>query len=99
MEFSNDDLPPLKVAVPEFDRGEHLDKVVGIFPCSLDTVRYRNPSPQKRQKGGIGSAAYDPKQKDIRAFFGGGGALPEGRSESNAQDEVDVEISESDSRL
>jgi len=24
-----------------------------------------------RQKGGIGSAAYDPKQKDIRAFFGG----------------------------
>lgn len=27
---------------------------------------------QKRQKGGIGSAAYDPNQKDIRAFFGGG---------------------------
>lgn len=79
MEFSNDDLPPLKVAVTEFDRGEHLDKV-------------------KRQKGGIGSAAYDPKQKDIRAFFGGG-TLPEGRSESNAQDEVDVEINESDSRL
>ncbi|KAI0004609.1 phosphoglycerate mutase-like protein [Russula compacta] len=25
----------------------------------------------KRQKGGIGSAAYDPKQKDIKAFFGG----------------------------
>ncbi|KAF8895486.1 phosphoglycerate mutase-like protein [Infundibulicybe gibba] len=24
-----------------------------------------------RQKGGIGSAAHDPKQKDIRAFFGG----------------------------
>lgn len=40
MEFSNDDLPPLKVAVTEFDRGEHLDKVVGVFPCSLDTVRY-----------------------------------------------------------
>jgi hypothetical protein len=26
---------------------------------------------QKRQKGGIGSTAYDPKQKYIRAFFGG----------------------------
>jgi len=25
----------------------------------------------KRQKGGIGSAAYDPRQEDIRAFFGG----------------------------
>jgi len=28
----------------------------------------------KRQKGGIGSAAHDPNQKDIRAFFSGGGA-------------------------
>ena len=27
---------------------------------------------QKRQKGGVGSAAYDPNQKDIRVFFGGG---------------------------
>jgi len=29
---------------------------------------------QVRQKGGIGSQAHDPKQQDIRAFFGGGGA-------------------------
>ena len=27
----------------------------------------------KRQKGGIGSAAHDDKQKDIRSFFAGGG--------------------------
>ncbi|EIN12988.1 phosphoglycerate mutase-like protein [Punctularia strigosozonata HHB-11173 SS5] len=27
----------------------------------------------KRQKAGIGSSAYDPKQRDIRAFFGGAG--------------------------
>lgn len=27
---------------------------------------------QKRQAGGIGSATYDPKQSDIRKFFGGG---------------------------
>ncbi|KAL1690322.1 histidine phosphatase superfamily, partial [Schizophyllum commune] len=25
-----------------------------------------------RQKGGIGSSAHDPRQKDLRAFFGGG---------------------------
>jgi hypothetical protein len=25
-----------------------------------------------RQKGGVGSSGYDEKQKDIRAFFGGG---------------------------
>lgn len=41
--------------------------------------------------------AHDPKQKDIRAFFGGGKAsesssLPEGRSASNAEDEADIEI-------
>lgn len=46
---------------------------------------------QVRQKGGIGSAAHDPKQKDIRAFFGGE-KLEEGRSASNALDEVDVEM-------
>ncbi|KAI5896815.1 phosphoglycerate mutase-like protein [Schizophyllum commune H4-8] len=27
-----------------------------------------------RQKGGIGSSAHDPRQKDLRAFFGGGKA-------------------------
>lgn len=29
---------------------------------------------QVRQKGGIGSPAYDPNQKDIRAFFKGVGS-------------------------
>lgn len=42
---------------------------------------------QIRQKGGIGSAAYDPKQKDIRAFFGGSTELlPD--SDISAHDEV-----------
>ncbi|TFY82469.1 hypothetical protein EWM64_g1544 [Hericium alpestre] len=44
-----------------------------------------------RQKGGIGNAAYDPKQADIRAFFGGktdvGGGV-----KSNANDEIGVEF-------
>lgn len=55
---------------------------------------------QARQKGGIGSAAYDPKQQDIRSFFGGAKVdtkdsvlvTEEGRSESNALDEAEVEI-------
>ncbi|KAI0823927.1 phosphoglycerate mutase-like protein [Trametes gibbosa] len=53
----------------------------------------------KRQKGGIGSAGYDPKQKDIRAFFGGAKVQAddtsedeEGCNESNARDEVDVDF-------
>ncbi|KAI0697909.1 phosphoglycerate mutase-like protein [Cytidiella melzeri] len=47
----------------------------------------------KRQKGGIGSSAHDPKQQSIRAFFGGGGAkAEEGRSESNVKDEANVEF-------
>ncbi|KAH8104740.1 phosphoglycerate mutase-like protein [Cristinia sonorae] len=81
--FADNDIPPLIIKVTEFDRHEHLDKV-------------------KRQKGGIGSAAFDPKQKDIRAFFGGAklgsqadvsaSTKEEGRSESNVQDEVNVDI-------
>jgi len=42
---------------------------------------------QKRQKGGIGSAAYDPKQKDIRAFFGGK-AEPPRESDISAHEKV-----------
>ncbi|GJE98398.1 phosphoglycerate mutase-like protein [Phanerochaete sordida] len=83
MSFADDSLPPLEVKVTDFNRSEHLDNV-------------------KRQKGGIGSSAYDPKQKDIRAFFGGGAVerqSEEGRSESNAQDEADVDIEDPDARL
>ncbi|KIM89219.1 hypothetical protein PILCRDRAFT_813147, partial [Piloderma croceum F 1598] len=48
----------------------------------------------KRQKGGIGSSAYDPKQKDIRSFFGGGGepVAAQEHCESNARDEVGVDM-------
>ncbi|OBZ71592.1 hypothetical protein A0H81_08444 [Grifola frondosa] len=73
-----DDEPPLAIRVTDFNRHDHLHGVA-------------------RQKGGIGSAGYDPKQQDIRAFFGGGESKAktepeEGRSESNARDESDVEI-------
>ena len=63
---------------------------------------------QKRQQGGIGSAAHDPAQKDIRAFFGGAKldsasnvateepaspTLEEGRAASNVFDEVTLKES------
>ncbi|CAL1712789.1 unnamed protein product [Somion occarium] len=59
-----------------------------------DFNRHEHLDKVKRQKGGIGRAAYDPKQQDIRAFFGGAAVKPieEGRSESNVQDEADVDI-------
>ncbi|OSX59928.1 hypothetical protein POSPLADRAFT_1075385 [Postia placenta MAD-698-R-SB12] len=44
-----------------------------------------------RQKGGIGSAEFDPKQQSIQAFFGGAAApTEEGRSVSNALDEGNI---------
>lgn len=60
----------------------------------ITNLSYILTFPQKRQKGGIGSAAYDPKQKDIRAFFGGAAvkSSEEGPSESNAEDEANVVI-------
>jgi len=36
----------------------------------------------KRQGGGIGSAAYDEKQQDIRAFFSGAGTKTETEAEA-----------------
>ena len=60
----------------------------------ITNLSYILTFPQKRQKGGIGSAAYDPKQKDIGAFFGGAAvkSSEEGPSESNAEDEANVVI-------
>ncbi|KAK7056832.1 hypothetical protein VNI00_002549 [Paramarasmius palmivorus] len=39
-----------------------------------DINRHDHLSSVARQQGGIGSMAYDSKQKDIRSFFGGGKA-------------------------
>ncbi|CDO71426.1 hypothetical protein BN946_scf184909.g20 [Trametes cinnabarina] len=64
-----------------------------------DVNRHEHLANVTRQKGGIGRVGYDPKQQDIRAFFGGakveaGAAAPEeeGRSASNARDEAEVDI-------
>ena len=55
----------------------------------ITNLSYILTFPQKRQKGGIGSAAYDPKQKDIRAFFGG--ATVSADSTANSSDNSKTE--------
>ncbi|KAH7915428.1 histidine phosphatase superfamily [Hygrophoropsis aurantiaca] len=53
-----------------------------------DVNRHEHIDGIKRQKGGIGSSAYDPNQQDIRAFFGGGGVkkpVEAHLTESNAE--------------
>lgn len=93
----DEDDPPLLVKVTDFNRHEHISSVVRTTSCAeIEVTRVTSaPFSQKRQKGGIGSSAYDPKQQKIRDFFGGKAvkdpveALE--RSESNAEDEVTLE--------
>ena len=105
------------------NEAKHLENVVSRAPRP---VHERTQYHAQKRHGGIGKAAYDPKQKDIRTFFDGAAApkpgtvlpnggivvlpnggiaeangdasstleLAEGRSESNAEDEADVEIEE-----
>ena len=81
----------LVMRVTDVNHHSHTDNIVRHPPlqclrCLADT----SPIFQKRQKGGIGSAAYDPKQKDIRAFFGGK-AEPPRESDISAHEEDIVE--------
>ena len=59
---------------------EEEEQLVGQDPeipkLSVKVVQLNNSlhlAGLKRQKGGIGSAAYSPEQKKLHAFFGGGG--------------------------
>lgn len=60
-----------------------------------DFDRHEHIKSLKRQKGGIGSSAYDPKQKGLRNFFGGKAVKDSvealEHSESNAMDEDSIE--------
>ena len=74
--------------ITDINRHSHIDNIVR-YPCY--TVRAASLTLsrtfQKRQKGGIANEAYDHKQKDIRAFFGGNRELlPD--SDNSPQDEV-----------
>jgi hypothetical protein len=58
--------------VTDVNRHSHIDNIVRPPRYKVRAALLtRSLKFQRRQKGGIGSAAYDPKQKDIRAFFGG----------------------------
>jgi len=78
----------LVMHVTDVNRHSHTDNIVR-HPRYSDCATLLTPGPisQKRQKGGIGSAAYDPKQKDIRAFFGGK-AEPPPESDISAHEKV-----------
>jgi len=80
--------PLLIMRVTDVNRHSHTDNIVWHYRYNA-RVGLLTPdfTFQTRQKGGIGSAAYDPKQKDIRAFFGGKTELsPE--SSTKAHDQV-----------
>lgn len=73
---------------------EHIDRLVSsnfLRECSSTDVEIAIK--QTRQKGGIGSSAYDPKQKDIRAFFGGREpVVAQEQTDSNAKNEVGIDM-------
>ncbi|KAI6130006.1 histidine phosphatase superfamily [Pisolithus thermaeus] len=75
--------------------GFNEDECPPLLVKVTDFNRHDHINSIKRQKGGIGRSAYDPKQQDIRNFFGGTAvkdpveALE--RSESNAADEIVLE--------
>ncbi|KAI0346027.1 phosphoglycerate mutase-like protein [Trametopsis cervina] len=90
----------ITVNVKGSEPGKPIELNDGTLPALevvlTDFNRSEHLEAVKRQRGGIGSSAYDPKQKDIRAYFSGGAVekTEEGRSESNAEDEVDVNFKE-----
>lgn len=47
----------------------------------VDVNRHDHLSGLVRQKGGIGSSAYDPRQKDLRSFFAGNKKRPSSSSQ------------------
>ncbi|TDL23226.1 phosphoglycerate mutase-like protein [Rickenella mellea] len=88
----------VQINIPPLMTGGAVDASASELPPLQIRVTHVNVKTHldnvKRQPGGLGRTAYDPKQKDIRAFFGGGAPIAtgtEGRSESNVHDEVDIE--------
>lgn len=80
--------PLLIMRVTDINRHSHTDNIVWCPHCNVCAASLTQVwTSQIRQKGGIGSAAYDPKQKDIRAFFGGSTeVLPD--SDISAHDKI-----------
>lgn len=78
----------IKARVVAVNQHAHLEGIVShtLSPTQSnsgeidDSLRFSAcllPSPQVRQKGGIGSMPHDENQKAITDFFGGGGSKQE----------------------
>ncbi|SRR6266403_1137573 len=84
-----DQQPLLVMRVTDVNRHSHTDNIVrdtiAMFLLHLITL---NLTCQIRQKGGIGSTAYDEKQQDIRKAFFGGITEPLPDSDVRAHDKV-----------
>ncbi len=81
--------PLLVVRVTDVNRHSHTDNIVRDSRYNVRTALLTpNLSCQIRQKGGIGSAAHDEKQLDIRKAFFGGKTEPLPDSDIKAHDKV-----------
>jgi hypothetical protein len=84
---------PLVVRVTDVNRHSHTDNIVRESRYNVCTALLTpNLLCQIRQKGGIGSTAYDEKQLDIRkAFFGGKTEpLPDSDIKAHGTDEENI---------
>jgi len=89
--LADEEIPPLIVKATDFGRADHLVTVVRSLILSIIWLPLL--SSQKPNSGGTGKIAYDPKQRDIRAFFSGATkAFTTEHCESNALDGVDGEL-------
>lgn len=69
-------LPSPLPALPATALSDSDEDVLYVPRLDVEVVHLNNShhlAGLKRQKGGIGSAAYSPEQKKLEAFFGGGG--------------------------
>ncbi|KAH7885210.1 histidine phosphatase superfamily [Phlebopus sp. FC_14] len=70
--------------------GETLvDNLPPLIVKVTDVNRHEHIDGIKRQEGGIGSSAYDPKQQDIRGFFGGGAVKGFVQALENSESDVE----------
>ncbi|PPQ70019.1 LOW QUALITY PROTEIN: hypothetical protein CVT26_013307 [Gymnopilus dilepis] len=83
--LSNTGWTRLEVAL----KGNSESSLSGTKPEFCVRVNGANRTPHlanlERQKGGIGSMAHDPKQQDLRSFFGGTGGKQKPASKSTSR--------------
>jgi hypothetical protein len=87
--LADEGMPPLIIKATDFGRADHLLTLVRS-PIFNITVHFLYCPLQKLNAGGTGKIAYDPKQRDIRAFFSGATtAVAIEHCEKNTLDRID----------